>query len=153
MVEKKHFLPENIASQWESPFRQYRRQLGPLGSKRATEIISTMYEDNLEPRKDKAPSVYHKVDPALLWFINTVGCRRYLALACFTSDSFFQGLISTSCCDNCMYSQWNQEDTALPVFERHGVTAQHCRQCSATNELSTDVQITSRQISLALGAK
>ena len=96
MVEKKHFLPEKNASQWESPFRQYTTTIGPLDSKRATEIISTIYEDNLKPRKDKAPSVYHKVDPALLWFINTVGCRRYLALACFMSDSFFQGLISTS---------------------------------------------------------
>ena len=66
MVEKKFFLPEDIASQLESPFREFITAIGPADSKRAAGIILTMYEDDLELRRKKAPSVYHKVDPALL---------------------------------------------------------------------------------------
>lgn len=99
MVEKKHFRPEDIASQPksnQSTLREYTTGIGPSDSKRATEIIPTMYTDTiLEPKKPKAPSAYHKLDPALQWFINTVGCRRYLALAWFMSDSVFQGVTST----------------------------------------------------------
>ena len=134
IVKPRNFFPEDVGLQLESLFREYTSAIGPLDCKRAEEIISTMYKAYLEPKKEKAPSGYYKVDPALLWFINTIGCCQYLALACFMSDSFFQSLTSTSCCDNCMYSHWNQGDTALPVFERHGITAQHCRQFLATDE-------------------
>lgn len=33
-----------------------------------------------------------------------------------------------------MYSHWNQKNTALPVFNRYGITAQHCRQYGSIDE-------------------
>ena len=56
MVEPKHFLPEDVGSQLESPFREYTSAIGPSDRKCAEEIVSTMYEAYLEPKKEKCQS-------------------------------------------------------------------------------------------------
>lgn len=93
-VESKHFLPDDIASQLNSPFSQYTTGVGH-DSELAGDIISKLYEDSLPMKKEKAPTPYHAVNPALLWFINTDGCRRRLALAYPACQSAFRKIRTT----------------------------------------------------------
>lgn len=133
-VESKHFLRDDVALNTDSPFRELTTAIGSQDSERAKEIVSTLYENNHQNKKSKAPTPYHAIDPAILWLINTTGCRRYLVLACFLSDSFFQGTTHTACCDCCMYDEWDENNTDIPVFERHEITARHCRRYLRTIE-------------------
>ena len=75
-------------------------------SERTADIISTIYKDNLQTRKTKKQGDYYKINPALLWFVNTVGCRRCLTLKFFLNNSFFRGNDRVFCCDNCMWDEY-----------------------------------------------
>ena len=146
-VESKHFLPESIASDENSPFCAYTMAIGLGDAQLAEEIISTLYKNNYQVKKKKVPTPYHAVDPAILWLINTIGCRRYLALACFMSNNAFKGQTHLACCNNCIYSA-RDEEGAIPDFERHDITAQHCRQYLKTNkyqQILKDQAATARQ--------
>ena len=125
-VESKHFLETNIADDQKSLFCEYTTAIGPGDRERAKEIILTLYKDNYQNKKSKAPTPYHAIAPAILWLVNTTGCRWYLALACFMSDFFYQGASHAACCDHCMYNQRNADDPNIPAFERHEITARHC---------------------------
>lgn len=130
-VEKKHMI-RNVSG---SRFLKYTTAIGLQDEERAKEIIARLYENNHQIRREKTQTPYHKVELTLLWFLNTVGCRRCLALACFMSDKFFQGHTQLACCDNCMYKQREDRgNTAVPAFERHGITAQHCCRYSTITE-------------------
>lgn len=131
-IDSKHILPEDISETEDSLFREYTTAIGPQDGARAAEIISTLYENNFQHKRMKSESPYHAVDPAVLWFINTVGCRRCLALACFMSKG--STVEHVHCCDNCIYSQRTDEDEEIPIFERHDVTARNCRRYLGTNE-------------------
>lgn len=88
-VESKHLLPQDVTSDETSRFRDYTTAIGPEDSERAEEIILAFYKDNFQIRKEKVPTPYHAVDPAVPWFINTTGYPRRLALACFMSNTFY----------------------------------------------------------------
>lgn len=82
----------------------------------------------MQIRKEKGLNSYHQVEPALLWYINTTGWRRRLALACFMCNTAFDREldISGSCCDVCLY-QTNGEDLnnagdEIPTFKLYGIT-------------------------------
>lgn len=124
-VESKHILPDNISTLEESPFQKSATPLGPNDEDVAVEIISTLYEKNLQTKRESSPSAYYQVDPAVLWFINTTGCRRRLALACFTDDLAFKICARGNCCDNCMYALAEEANIDVPAFECQDVTAQH----------------------------
>ena len=86
-VKSKHFLPEGIASDENSFFCAYITAIGLGDAQLAEEIISTLYKDNYQVKKKKVSTPYHAVDSAILWLINTVGCRQHLTLVCFMSNS------------------------------------------------------------------
>ncbi len=74
------------------------------------------------------------MDPAVLWFINTTGCYRRLAFACFISNSFFTRQITHAYCDNCIYDEWDEIDLVVLVFERHNITTRHYLQYLTTTK-------------------
>lgn len=53
-------------------------------------LISTLYEDNMQIQKEKGLNTYHQIDPTLLWYVNTMGCCRRLALAYFICKMAFK---------------------------------------------------------------
>ena len=137
-VESKHILPEDMTNAVEDYF--FARLPVAKGEKDATEkIVLSMYKDNMQIRKEGDLSAFHKVDPPLLWFLNTTGCRRRLALACFADDSVYGNLApKMSCCDNCLYSSYEsanaEEDSGVPKWELHDVTMRHSLRYLETNK-------------------
>lgn len=107
-------------------FCNYKTTFGPNDSAQATEITSIFHKNNFQNKKVKTPTLYHALDPAILWFINTIGCRKRLALACFMSSSFFTRQTAHSYCNNCIYDEWCKVDLVVPIFERNDITAQYC---------------------------
>lgn len=122
-IESKYIFLDDIASVKDSLFGNYKTTLGPNDSAQAAKITSTFHKNNFQNKKVKTPTLYHTLDPAVLWFINTTGCRRRLALACFMSSSFFTRQTAHSCCNNCIYNEWCKIDLVVPIFERHDITA------------------------------
>lgn len=43
------------------------------------------------------------------------------------SNFFFQRATHIVYCDYCMYHKWNENNTDIPAFEYHRITARHCR--------------------------
>lgn len=132
-------LPKDVATIANSPFRDFQTAIGPEDGARASELIARLYEGGFLHKKEKSISPFHDIDPALLWFINTTGCRRCLALACFMSDASAAKDRTIVCCDNCIYDQHVDEEglEEVPTFERHGITARHCNRYLATDEYQT----------------
>ncbi len=110
------------------------------GEKNETEeIISSMYKDNMQIRKKRDLSAFHKFDPPLLWFLNTIGYRRRLVLAWFADDSAYRRFApDISCCDNCLYSLYKsanaEENSGVPEWELHDVTMRHSLRYLEANE-------------------
>lgn len=50
------------------------------------------------------------------------------------SNSFFQRATHIVYCDYCMYHKWNENNTDIPAFEYHRITARHCRRYLHTIE-------------------
>lgn len=118
----------------DSLFHDYTTAIEPYDSMQVTKIISTFYKNNFQNKKVKTPTAYHALDLAILWFVNTTGCRRCLALICFMSNSFFTRQTAHFCYDNCMYDKWHGVDLEVSIFERHDITAQHCQRYLTTNK-------------------
>lgn len=89
--------------------------------------MSTFNENNFQNNKVKILTIYYTLGLAILWFVNTTGCCKSLALAYFISNSFFIGQIAYFCYDNYMYNKWYQVDSGVPVLERYDMTAWHCQ--------------------------
>lgn len=92
-------------------------------------IVSYIYKDNMQIKK-KDFSTFHKVNLLLLCFLNTVGCRRYLELACFVDNSGFGSHISDiSCDDNCLYNLYKganiRDDFGVPNWKLYDITIRH----------------------------
>ncbi len=121
-IESKYVLPDGIVRVKNSSFCNYRTAIGPHDTTQAAKIISTFYNNNFQNMKVRTLTLYHTLDPAVLWFINTTGCRRHLAVACCMSNSFFTRQTAHACCDNCIYDEWDEMDLMVPVFERLDIT-------------------------------
>ncbi len=137
-VESKHILPKDMTHAVEE--YSFACLLVAKGEKNETEeIISSMYKDNMQIRKEGDLSAFHKVDPPLLWFLNTIGCRRRLVLACFADDSAYGRFApDISYCDNFLYSSYEsanvEEDSGVPEWELYDVTMRHSLRYLETNE-------------------
>ncbi len=67
-------------------------------------------------------NAYQKTDQAVLWFLNTTGCRQRMILACFICKIAFEDRLECdNCCDNCMYN--NAEARQVPEFDGYDITA------------------------------
>ncbi len=137
-VESKHILPKDIINAADE--YSFARLLMAKGEKNATEkVISSMYKDNMQFKREEDLSGFHKIDPPLLWFLNTVGCCRRLVLASFADDSAFRShALDISCCDNYLYSSYEGanggNDSGVPDWELHDVTVRHSLHYLETNE-------------------
>ena len=69
----------------------------------------------------KGKSVYHHIDPGLLFYVNTVGCRCRAVMAAFVDAAAYSGAQEADCCDNFLYS--GSDD--VPKWQRHRVDARH----------------------------
>ena len=137
-VESKHILPKDMTNAVEDYF--FACLPVAKGEKDATEkIVSSMYKENIQIRKEGDLSAFYKVDPPLLQFLNTTGCCRRLALACFADDCAYGNLApKMSCCDNCLYSSYKsanaEENSGVPEWELHDVTIRHSLHYLETNK-------------------
>ena len=110
-VESKHILPENMTNAVED--YSFARLPVAKREKDATEkIVSSMYKDNMQIRKERDFSTFYKVNPPLLWFLNITDCHRRLALAYFADDFAYGNLApKMSCCNNCLYNLYKSANT------------------------------------------
>ncbi len=137
-VESKHILPEDMPNAVDE--YSFAHLLMTKGERNAMEeVVSSMYKDNMQIRREGDLSAFHKVNPPLLWFFNTVGCRRRLVLAYFADDSAFGSHIpDISCCANCLYSSYKgvnaRDDSDVPNWELYDVTMRHFLRYLETNE-------------------
>ena len=74
-IESKYILSKNITNVAEKYFfaglavaKKYRNI--------TEKIISSMYKNNIQIRKEEDLSIFYKVDLPLLWFLNTISCHR-----------------------------------------------------------------------------
>lgn len=77
----------------------------------------------MQIRKKKSLNTYHRVDPSLLWYVNTVGCLRRLILACFICPTAFRQYHNNNDTryDSCLYQAVGPTNT--PSFRLHGVSS------------------------------
>lgn len=128
-VENKHVLPKNMTNAVEDSF--FACLLVAKGEKEATQkIVSSMYKDNMQIKKEEDLSVFYKVDPLLLQFLNTTGCHRRLALGSFADDFPHRNLApKIFCYNNCFYNLYEnvnaEKDSSLLEQELHDVTIRH----------------------------
>lgn len=102
-------------------------------------VVSSIYENNIQIRKEKDLSVFHKVDPLLLWFFNMVDYCKCLVLICFADDSAFGGYVpDISCYDNYLYRSYNsanmEDDSGVSDWELYNIIMRHFLDYLETNK-------------------
>lgn len=103
-MKSKHILPKNMIY----TINEYFFICLPMTKEKkyiTNKIVLSIYNDNMQIRKESDLSAFYKVNTLLLWFLNMISCRKRLVFACFTNDFMFGNLISDiSCYDNYFYS-------------------------------------------------
>lgn len=82
-VERKYILPDDVDELEGLDFVHLQSPIKMTNKLKIQEIVSKLYKHNLQTTREKNLTAYHRVDSAILWFINSIGCHRQLALACF----------------------------------------------------------------------
>ena len=90
---------------------------------KVNQLINYLYLSCPEPATDSGKHCpYDAIDPALLLFLNTTGCRWHAGLACFddkawvTSDGLAIPKSNPSipqCCDNCLFDMLPEEELEI----------------------------------------
>lgn len=93
-------------------------------------IVLSIYKDNIQMRKKEDLSIFHKINPTLLWFLNTTDCRRQLALTYFADDFAYRNLaLKISCCNNYLYNLYKSVNTkdgsGVPKWKLYNVIIRH----------------------------
>lgn len=110
------------------------------GEKNAMEkVVSSMYKDNIQIRKERNLSTFYKVNSLLLWFLNMISYCKRLVLTCFADDSVFGShALDIFCCDNYFYSLYEginvKNDSDVPDWKLYDVTIRHFLHYLETNE-------------------
>lgn len=118
MAEQSYFLPR-VPTDATKEFDDLRSAVlaNAESESETNRIIGELYFGRLSSRPTKSPTPYHKIDPALLWMLNTSGCRCRLIMAMFSDRDAFKGIRDMACCDNCAYSLANQQESGNPEGE------------------------------------
>ena len=82
-IEQMHILPNNMDTITESDFKDSRVPVEATNAAEAEQLIAALYEKNMPSKKEKLISTYHKLDPTIVWYVNTISCCHCLLLACF----------------------------------------------------------------------
>ncbi|MCJ1467000.1 ATP-dependent DNA helicase Q5 [Pseudocyphellaria aurata] len=118
-VESRHILPKALEKRTD--FAGLDTAVKPGAEKAVHALVSRLPESDTRKRRESGLTSYHRVDRAVLWFINTTGCRRRLILACSMRNAAFSTAQRSRCCDNCMYAE--QTDKNTPIYDVLGITA------------------------------
>ncbi len=102
-------------------------------------VVLSMYNNNIQIRREKDLSIFYKIDPPLIWFLNTIGCHKCLVLVCFVDDTAFGSHApDISCCNNCFYNLYESvnagEDSSVPNWELYDVIIRHFLHYLKTNK-------------------
>ena len=117
LVKLQHCLSNGDNVLVDTEFANTRQPVSVNNRPDVQNWIKTLY-DKAGQRGTK--SAYYKLDPALLWFINTSGCCQRLILAYFMYNRAFQHLAPISCCDNYIYARVPPK--TVPEFQIKKVT-------------------------------
>lgn len=124
-MESKHFLPKNMTNTVD----EYSFACLPMAKREKNtmeKIISSIYKDNMQIKREKDLSTFYKINLSLLWFFNIVGYHRRLILVCFADDFALRNYaLHISCCDNCLYSSYKganmRDDSNISDWELDNV--------------------------------
>lgn len=119
ICEAKAYLPNKISK--NSDFAGLNSAITTNEEEEANTIILHLYESNTQIRQNKQLSFYHKVDPTVLWFVNTVSCQRRLILTYYMQVSTFTMSYFLDFHDNYIYKNGSNRD--VPVYNIHDITA------------------------------
>ncbi len=128
-VESKRILPKNMINAVD----KYFFTCLPIakGEKNVMKkVISSIYKDNIQIRKEGDFSAFYKVNLPLLQFLNMVDGHKYLVLTCFVNNFAFESHApDISCYDNCLYSSYKGanrgDDFGIPDWELQDVTMRY----------------------------
>lgn len=86
-VFEKHLLPLDIpeGSIWEG----FNHPVDYKEIERTKTLVRKFYENVNPSTRFAALTPYHKVDPTILWYINTTGCRARSIMASFVDSTAF----------------------------------------------------------------
>ena len=118
-VEERHILPSNVEG---SDFEKYGMRVELESEIAVRDFVRTMYAGRNSHKKERAPSAYHIIDPAVLFYVNTRGCHCRAIMALFEDGTAFAAQRYRNCCDNTIYSA--PTDSTVPLqWSLHGVAA------------------------------
>lgn len=118
-IKSKHVLSKEISK--ASDFASLNLTVTSDEKKVAHAIILHLYKSNTQIHREKQLGLYHKIDLTVLWFINTIGCRRRLIFACSMQASTFTISCLFDYCNNYIYKvDWNGD---VSVYNIHDITA------------------------------
>lgn len=119
-MEKKHILPEDVDELEGSDFVNMQLRVETANKTGVQELVSKLYDSSLQTTCKNHLMIYHRVNPAILLFVNLVGCRQQLALALFMCKRAFCTMNHEACYDTCLYAII--EVGQIPSFDLHGTT-------------------------------
>ena len=91
----------------KQPFGKYREPVMRPESKTMSTLYKTPFTKATIAGRRGPVEIMQDLDPMMLWFLNTTGCRRQLLLSYFDDPNLFQSQINSQyiCCDNCLGEQ------------------------------------------------
>ena len=136
-VEERYVLPEDTS---EGDFAGFTQPVVPhnAGSRQAVrKLVGGFYRNPVTAApssssgmQGKSESTYYQIDPGLLFYVNTVGCRCRAIMAAFMDAAAYSDPRNTDCCDNILYS--GNDD--VPEWRRHRVDARHSLRFLSTRQ-------------------
>ncbi|MCJ1470613.1 hypothetical protein MMC07_009259 [Pseudocyphellaria aurata] len=146
MTNTSYIIPQDVTA--EDEYAKLRSPVSRKTQSQTQEIIRELYFGRLASRVVKSSTPFDQIDPALLWFINTTGCRSQLVMANFVDRNTYRGERSTHCCDNCIYLRVNTPEATehlTPLeFTHCGVSMDKSIRYDET-EIGAEVLRSSRQ--------
>lgn len=82
-VETREILPDDVHTLEGSAFKDLQLPITRENRDQTTDIIARLYRKHIKSNAPKTGNSYQRTDPVVLWFLNTIGCRRQMVLACF----------------------------------------------------------------------
>ncbi|KAH0613011.1 uncharacterized protein H6S33_009391 [Morchella sextelata] len=131
-VQERYFLPEeNDRPGNEGGFYfGWRRAADPARRQSMEEFLRGLYSALAADVR----CVLDNIDPALVWFLNTAGCRWRAGICAFGDPSWISGVgipvpptsaTASTCCDNCFFNnaiEWGDGDFLIgPVDIRRSI--------------------------------
>lgn len=119
--EMLQILFENVHILEESTFKDFWLPVTYENWKQTTDVITRLYYKYICSNIPKTENSYQRINPAILWFLNTTSYQSQIVLACFIYKMAFNNRIDYEiCCDNCMYER--EETRQIPIFKSYNMT-------------------------------